>query len=502
MEALNFERGAGILCHISSLPGEYGIGSLGKSAYDFVDALSSCGVKYWQILPLVQTGYGDSPYQSVCCFSGNPYFIDLPTLCKQGLLSEDEVAQAKMQGDGVRYNDLYESRYALLKKAYARFNKKDSEFIAFIESGVYEDYALFMSLKERYGCSFDQFPEAYKYKENLAMFEFRSAVYKTDFCFWQFVQYQFQLQWQSLKAYANQKGVSFIGDMPLYVAYDSADVWGRPELFALDSELKPEAVAGVPPDYFSEDGQLWGNPLYNWDAMKAENYEWWIHRIAQAQKMYDIVRIDHFRGLDRYYAIPADHTTAKEGEWKKAYGLEMLTAAQNALGKLSVIAEDLGTIDEGVRELLKESGFPGMKVLLFAYDGNEENEYLPELATERSVTYTGTHDNDTALGYVNTLNDEEFASFVKRLRTSIRKQGLSFPVVTREDCAQALCLLAFSTKSQIAIVPVQDWLGLDNASRMNVPSRAEGNWQFRLQTMPTLRQRGWLKRYLKLTDRK
>lgn len=384
-------RSAGVLCHISSLPNEYGIGSLGSEAYAFVDLLKKNGVKYWQILPLQQTGYGDSPYQSVCCTSGNPYFIDVVALKKQGLLDDEELENAKMPAGDVDYAALYEKRYALLRLAYARFNIRDKDFVAFIESGEYEDYALFMSLKARYGGVFNHFPDAYKYKEHLAVFEFRNAVYRSEYCFWLFLQYIFKQQWSALKKYANENGVKIIGDIPLYVAYDSSDIWGRPELFCLDEDLKPVKVAGVPPDYFSKHGQLWGNPLYNWDAMRADNYDWWINRIAKAAEMYDVVRIDHFRGFDRYYAIPAGARNAVEGEWEQGPGNEFFEEVKKRLGDVHIIAEDLGVLDDGVIALREQTGFPGMNVLMFAFDGEEDNAYLPANIAENSVSLSLIH---------------------------------------------------------------------------------------------------------------
>ena len=486
MEKFTPMRGAGVLCHVSSLPNKYGIGSLGKEAYEFVDMLAKYGAKYWQILPLQQTGYGDSPYQSVSCTSGNPYFIDLEDLAKQGLLDEEELksAERKLKND-VDYGDLYANRYALLRRAFARFNIKSDDFVAYIGSGEAEEYALFMSLKSRYGGTFNTFPDAYKYKEHLAMYEFRNSVYREEYCFWIFLQYEFSRQWSALKAYANSKGISLIGDIPLYVAYDSADVWSHPELFKLDEDLNPTAVAGVPPDYFSEDGQLWGNPLYNWDAIRASGYDWWINRIAHAAKMYDIVRIDHFRGLDRYYSVPADAKDAKVGEWLPGPGVELFEAASARLGKLDIIAEDLGVIDEGVVKLLSDCGFPSMKIMMFAFDGEETNSYLPQNIDEQSVVYTGTHDNDTALGFLLKQTDEQFKAFKRGLRAALAYEGAYTPVVDRADAVRALVLTTLNARSAIAVIPVQDILCLDNWSRMNTPAVAEGNWRFRLTAMPS-----------------
>lgn len=478
-------RGAGVLCHISSLPNKYGIGSLGREAYDFVDLLAKCAVKYWQILPLQQTGFGDSPYQSVSCTSGNPYFLDLTELFRQGLLDEAELKSAErpLKND-VNYGDLYDSRYKLLRRAYARYNIKNPDFVAYIESGAAEEYALFMSLKSRYGGSFNTFPDAYKYNEHLAIYEFRNSVYREEYCFWIFLQYEFDRQWSALKKYANSKGIKIIGDMPLYVAYDSADVWAHPELFMLDEDLNPTKVAGCPPDYFTEDGQLWGNPLYNWEAMKASGYDWWIKRIAHASKMYDILRIDHFRGLDRFYAIPYGNANARVGDWLPGPGAELFEEAERRLGKLDIIAEDLGVIDEGVVRLRETCGFPSMKIMMFAFDGEKDNAYLPCNIDEHSVVYTGTHDNDTALGFVLKQTDEQFAALKKQLRAALRYEGVYTPVVDRADAVRAFVLCALGARSAIAVIPVQDILCLDNWSRMNEPATTKCNWKFRLTSMP------------------
>ena len=496
MEKTARNKGAGILCHISSLPGKYGIGTLGREAYRFVDSLVKCGAKYWQILPLQQTGYGDSPYQSVCCLSGNPYFIDPEDLRAQGLIDADELKGAERAAGDVDFAELYESRYALFRKAYARFNIKNADFLKFVDGGEFDDYALFMSLKSRYGGTFTSFPDAYKYREHLAISEFRNAVYRTEYCFWLFLQYEFRRQWSRLKEYANDRGIKIIGDIPLYVASDSSDSWARPELFQLDEGLKPTKVAGVPPDYFSRKGQLWGNPLYNWNVMRAENYDWWINRIKKASEMYDVVRIDHFRGLDRYYAIPAGALNAVTGEWEKGPGMELFDAIKSRLGDVDLIAEDLGILDDGVLKLREDSGLPGMKILMFAFDGNEQNEYLPANICENSVTYTGTHDNDTALGFLYKMTDAQFREFKAQLRKVLRGQKLYLPVVTREDAVQALVLSALNTPSYLTVIPIQDVLGLDNRARMNTPSIACDNWRFRLKKAPDRRSMAILKKMI------
>lgn len=324
------ERGAGILCHISSLPGKYGIGTLGKEAYEFADFLKSAHVKYWQILPLAQTGYGDSPYSSVCCNSGNPFFIDLEALKEEGLLDAEELKNCEAPAGDVDYGELYKTRFDVLRLAYARFDIKNEEFVEFVESGEFDDYAVFMSLKSRYSGSFDTFPDSYKYIENLAIKEFKESAYKSDYCFWIFLQFTFKKQWAKLKAYVNSLGIKIIGDLPFIRRVRFVGRLGAPELFCLDEDLNPTEVAGVPPDYFSPTGQLWGNPVYNWDLLENENYEWWINRIRKAHEMVDVIRIDHFRGFDRYYSIPAGAETAEVGEWKRGPGLKLFCKSERS----------------------------------------------------------------------------------------------------------------------------------------------------------------------------
>lgn len=496
-----YERGAGILCHISSLPNKYGIGSLGDEAYEFARLLKKARVKYWQILPVVQTGFGDSPYQSVCCNSGNPFFIDLKELKNYGLLDEEELLSAETAEGDVDYASLYERRYDLLRLAYARFNVKDKDFTAFVEKGEYEDYAIFMSLKTRYGGTFDSFPDAYKFKERLAMLEFKRSVYKTDYLFWQFLQFVFDRQWKTFKNYVNSLGIRLIGDIPLYVAYDSSDVWGNPKLFKLDKNLKPVAVAGVPPDYFSEKGQLWGNPLYDWEAMNSSNYDWWIKRIDRASKNFDIIRIDHFRGLDRYYSIPADSETAEVGEWLNGPGIRLFSEIKRRLGDVKIIAEDLGVIDSGVVRLRERTGFPGMKILQFAFDGSPANAYLPRNVEENSVIYTGTHDNDTTLGFLRQLSESEFRTFKKRLRAELKLEHVTYPFVSREDTVTAMNVAALASKACIAVLPVQDMMLLGSEARMNIPSTPSDNWQFRLKKMPARRDWAILRKMIEGLNR-
>ena len=485
-------RSAGVLLHISSLPGKYGIGSLGKEAYRFAKRLARAGVRYWQILPLVQTGYGDSPYQSVSCSSGNPYFIDLDLLEGQGLLTKKELKPLRRKGD-VDYGALYTERYQTLRTAYSRFFFDSAEFRAYVDEGTHEDYALFMTAKTVFGGSFCDWEEGIRRREPQALEKLRTD-YHEEYLFWQFLQYEFDLQWKALKEYCNSLGIRIIGDIPLYVAYDSADVWAHPELFKLDGELKPAKVAGVPPDYFSETGQLWGNPVFDWAAHKKEDYRWWRARLAQALKTYDLVRIDHFRGLDRYYEIDADEETAVNGAWQDGPKDELFEGVDLS----RIIAEDLGEMDDGVRSLIRRTGLPGMKVLLFAFDGDEDNAFLPHNIHENSVCYTGTHDNDTVAGYVKSLTAEEFLLLRSRVAKELDLVGMNIRIgQTPERFAKTLTEIAMASSAGLAVVPVQDLMGLDNTCRMNHPGTNGGNWCWRLKKLPSASVFGRLKRLIR-----
>ena len=481
-------RSAGVLLHISSLPGKYGIGSLGKEAYRFAKRLARAGVRYWQILPLVQTGYGDSPYQSVSCSSGNPYFIDLDLLEEQGLLTKKELKPLRRKGD-VDYGALYTERYQTLRTAYSRFFFDSAEFRAYVDEGTHEDYALFMTAKTVFGGSFCDWEEGIRRREPQALEKLRTD-YHEEYLFWQFLQYEFDLQWKALKEYCNSLGIRIIGDIPLYVAYDSADVWAHPELFKLDGELKPAKVAGVPPDYFSETGQPWGNPVFDWAAHKKEDYRWWRTRLAQALKTYDLVRIDHFRGLDRYYEIDAGEETAVNGAWQDGPKDELFKGVDLS----RIIAEDLGEMDDGVRSLIRRTGLPGMKVLLFAFDGDEDNAFLPHNIHENSVCYTGTHDNDTVAGYVKSLTAEEFLLLRSRVAKELDLVGMNIRIgQTPERFAKTLTEIAMASSAGLAVVPVQDLMGLDNTCRMNHPGTNGGNWCWRLKKLPSASVFGRLK---------
>ena len=472
------KRSAGILLPISSLPSKYGIGCFDKAAYAFVDFLKDAGQSYWQILPLGQTSYGDSPYQSFSTFAGNPYFISLDALCDEQLLTKEECEAAALPDtDCIDYSRLYETRYSLLRKAYNRMGNDNAvpEFTA--SQPWLEDYALFMALKDYFGgISWDNWTEDIRLRKEDALKHWKERLAK-EIGFYQFLQYQFFRQWNNLKAYANANGIRIIGDIPIYVAFDSADAWANPELFQLDEMGLPKAVAGCPPDGFAADGQLWGNPLYDWEYHKETGFKWWIERLRQCFAMYDVVRIDHFRGFDEYYAIPYGDKTAKNGHWEQGPGMELFHAVEATLGKREVIAEDLGFMTDSVRQLVKDSGFPNMKVLEFAFDSRDtgsRNDYLPHNYNENCVAYTGTHDNQTIFSWFQTITDEE---------RSMAREYLCDEFTPDEKLHRAFISLIMRSSAKLCIIPMQDWLGLDDKSRINVPSTVGTNWKWRL--LPT-----------------
>lgn len=465
-------RKSGILLHISSLPSEYGIGTMGKEAYKFVDFLKAAKQSCWQILPIGPTSYGDSPYQSFSTNAGNPYFIDLDILCEEGLLKKTDYSKLKWGKDSkyVDYEIIYNNRFKVLKKAFNRFKKGDlTEFNEFLQKNEkwISNYALFMSIKDaNNGKSWLEWDEGLRKRDSHSLWEFKSE-HEDDVMFWEFLQFKFFEQWDKLKEYANENGISIIGDIPIYVALDSADVWVYPDLFELDEDLMPTAVAGCPPDAFSPTGQLWGNPLYSWERHKKFGYNWWIDRIQAATTLYDIVRIDHFRGFEGYYSIPYGDKTAENGEWLKGPGMDLFNAVKEALGELPIIAEDLGFLTEDVHKMLKESGFPGMKVLEFAFDPREESNYLPYTYTSNSVVYVGTHDNNTILGWIEEL-DKDTLDFCKKY------------LDTEDDILWKLIKAAMASVSDTAIIQMQDYLELGSEGRMNTPSILGGNWQWRM----------------------
>lgn len=466
-------RTSGVLMPISSLPSPYGIGTMGKDAREFVDFLVRGGQTYWQILPICPTSYGDSPYQSFSSFAGNPYFIDLELLCEEKLLTKDE-CESFDWGDNRRYIDygvMYVSRYALLKKAYARFMKNaPGDFYDFCsqEEQWLEEYALFMALKDvNGGKAWGEWEESLRVRKPEALEKAREK-YKDEIMFYKVLQFLFFKQWRQLKAYANKKGIQIIGDVPIYVAGDSADVWANPTQFYLDEDLNPIEVAGCPPDAFSVDGQLWGNPLFAWDEMKKDNYAWWTKRIKAMSELYDIIRIDHFRGFDSYYAIPAKDKTAKNGKWKEGPGMALFTQLEKKLGKLPIIVEDLGFLTPSVVKLLKDSGFPGMKVIQFAFDSREGSNYLPHTYTPHCVVYTGTHDNDTVMGWFDTA-PEHCIEFAKEYLNLTTEEGYNWGMMRG----------AWASVADMTIMPIQDIIGLGSEARINIPSTLGENWKWR-----------------------
>lgn len=469
-------RASGILMPVFSLPSRYGIGSFSKSAYQFVDMLKKAGQKYWQILPLCPTSYGDSPYQSFSTYAGNPYFIDLDQLIEEKLLTRKE-CQACDFGDDpqdIDYGKLYENRFKLLRKAYERANVgEDQEFEAYRREDAWwlDDYALFMAVKDRFdGVAWNEWAEDIRLRWSNAMDYYRRELYY-EIEFYSYLQFVFMKQWKKLKNYANINGIEIIGDIPIYVAFDSADAWANPELFQFDAENLPTAVAGCPPDGFSADGQLWGNPLYRWDYHRETGFDWWIRRIAYCSELYDVVRIDHFRGFDEYYSIPYGDTTARNGHWEKGPGIALFEAAKNRLGELNIIAEDLGYITDSVKKLVADSGFPGMKVLEFAFDSREKSDYLPYTYEKNSVVYTGTHDNETIAGWYAGLDKSDL---------KMCTDYMNIDRIPGKEYHWDFIRLAMLSVSDLCVIPIQDYLGLDNRARINHPSTLGTNWRWRL----------------------
>lgn len=468
-------RRSGILMAVSSLPSQYGIGAFSKEAYAFVDFLEDAGQKLWQILPLGPTGYGDSPYQSFSTFAGNPYFIDLESLIKKGWLTKKECEACDFGTDEtqVDYEKIYRARFAILRKAYDRSGiEKDKEFQAFCQKNAYwlDDYALYMAVKDAMGGkSWAEWETDIKLRKPQALKAYQNKYAAQIGCYY-FQQYLFSEQWRALKAYANAKGIRIIGDIPIYVAFDSADTWANPKLFQLDDTCTPTSVAGCPPDAFSATGQLWGNPLYRWEYHEKTEYAWWMQRIAYCYELYDIVRIDHFRGFDEYYAIPYGDETAEFGKWQPGPGYEIFKAMKDKLGKKEVIAEDLGFLTKSVIRLVKKSGYPGMKIIQFAFDSREESDYLPHNYGKNCVVYTGTHDNDTTLGWYQSLNRRD-KNFAKRYLAI--KSAKEVPEIFIRTC--------MSSVADTCVIPMQDYLALGSEARMNTPSTLGGNWQWRLK---------------------
>ena len=474
-----FERSSGILFHPTSLPGKYGIGTLGKEAYAFIDFLKKSKQKLWQIFPLGPTGYGDSPYQSFSSFAGNPYLIDFDLLIEAHLLSEEDLRDVFF-GDNEEYIDygaIYNQKYPLLRKAYENFKSSDNhemrenlEHFKRENASWLNDYSLYISLKNHFnGLPWNEWAHDIKNREHGAMEHYKNEL-ADDIEYHNFIQFLFFKQWGDVKRYANENGIKIIGDIPIFVAADSSDAWANPEIFLFDEERKPVKVAGVPPDYFSATGQLWGNPLYNWQKLKETNYSWWVERVRANLSTCDIIRIDHFRGFEAYWAVPYGDDTAINGQWEPGPGIDLFNAIKSQLGELPIIAEDLGLMTQGVIDLREATGFPGMKILGFAFDSGEENDYLPHTYTKNCVVYTGTHDNDTLIGWFQKAKEED-RQFARDYLNSRSDDEIHWNAIRG----------AWSSVANMAISPVQDFLGLGSEARINTPGVAAGNWQWRLR---------------------
>ena len=472
------KRGAGILMPVSSLPSPYGIGTFGKAAYEFVDFLKKARQTYWQVLPVGPTSYGDSPYQGFSAFAGNPYFIDLDMLAEEKLLTQEEIDSCFWGNDAaqVSYDTIFYYRFPLLRKAFARSAfRTEKAYETFCEESEYwlGDYAFYMALKFR----FDKkdwlvWPEEIRFRKPEAVAKYREAL-KEEIDFWKFLQYKFFGQWKKLRAYANAAGISIIGDIPIYVALDSADVWTHPELFLLDEEnLTPLKVAGVPPDAFSETGQLWGNPLYRWDVIEASDFKWWKERMKASARLYDVVRIDHFIGVVRYYTIPAGAKDGTVGTYEKGPGKKLTDAIDSVIGDTKIIAEDLGVVVPEVKELLEQTGYPGMKIIEFAFSGDRFNEHLPHMYSPNSVVYGGTHDNETLVGYFDPKARQWW-----ELQYIVDYMGISH----QSEIVDRILFTAYSSVASVVIFQTQDILKLDNRARMNTPGTVGTNWRWRMK---------------------
>ena len=470
-------RKSGVLLPITSIPSKYGIGTFSAQAYEFVDFLEKGGQRLWQILPLGPTGYGDSPYQSFSTFAGNPYYIDLCALIETGYLTREECDEVDFGEDAryVDYEKIYKARFGILKKAYFRAREagveNHTQYLSFVDKNAFwlDNYALYMAVKDSLGgICWAEWDEGIRLRESGAMERCRKEL-REEIGFYKFLQYLFSTQWQALKSYANNRGIEIVGDIPIYVAFDSADTWAEPELFQLDGNRMPTGVAGCPPDAFSSTGQLWGNPLYDWEYHRSTGYEWWMRRIAYCYQLYDVLRIDHFRGFDAYWSVPYGDLTAENGHWEKGPGYDLFRTMKEKLGKKKVIAEDLGFLTDSVMKMVKKTGFPGMKVLQFAFDSREESDYLPHNYDHNCVVYTGTHDNDTTLGWYHSIpsGDRRFAQKYLNIRG-------------RKDVQWEFIRAALASVADTAVIPMQDYLGLGSEARINTPSTLGGNWTWRM----------------------
>ncbi len=495
-------RMAGVLMPVSALPSEEGIGTLGKGAYAFVDWLERSGMRLWQVLPLLPTGFGDSPYQSYASNALNFYFIDFALLEEEGLLEREEWASIQWSEDERRvdYGKLFDYKAKILRKAYARFDKTNKKWKAFLTKGEYEDFGVFMAIKRQ----FNNLPWDSWKNEGLKKCCSRSVDafikrQRDEIDFWQFTQFLFLQQWFALKKYANEKGVLIMGDMPIYVAYDSVETWKyKKKLFMLGKDGNPSLRAGVPPDAFSEDGQLWGNPVYDWKKMKKDGYAWWIKRIKDALKLFDAVRIDHFRGFDRFFVIDEGEETARNGRWLQGPSADLF----KDLTRANIVAEDLGVIDDGVREMMKKTGYPGMKVMMFGFDG-DDSEHHPRNHVKNAVAYTGTHDNQTLRGYIEAMDDDASRRFEERLDETAISMDVPYITESMDTLCESIVEMLFASKANLAIVPMQDVLCLGDEARMNAPSTVSGkNWTFRFKESDFKNRKAeWLKRLAQTYDR-
>jgi 4-alpha-glucanotransferase len=475
IKSKQIDRGAGILLPISSLPSPNGIGTLGQEAYNFVDLLAKAKQKYWQVLPIGPTSFGDSPYQSFSAFAGNPYFIDLDILVQENLLIKEDILLKKWgkQDEYVDYEILFHERYELLKEAFSKSNHMNSnEYNNFCQENNFwlKDYSFYMALKFEF-----QNKEWLLWEEDIRLRKKEACIsyerkLKKEIDFWNFCQFKFNEQWKKLKAYTNNKGIKIIGDIPLYVALDSSDVWVHSELFELDEVKNPINVAGVPPDTFSVTGQRWGNPLYNWDVIEMNDFSWWRERMSLNARLYDIIRIDHFIGIVRYYSIPAESPTAMVGKWRKGPGKKLANVISQSIGTAQIIAEDLGVFNPSVKRLIQETGWPGMKILQFAFDGRSENEYLPHnYKGDNMIVYGGTHDNDTTVGFFANKNAKELSYVYDYLGVKKKK-----------DIPDAFVRIGYASVANVVIFQLQDILGLDSVARMNIPATVGMNWRWRM----------------------
>ncbi|MCD8371761.1 MAG: 4-alpha-glucanotransferase [Clostridia bacterium] len=480
-KAILNRRQAGILMPVFSLPSRGGIGVLGKPVYDFIDFLARAILKIWQVLPLTPTGYGDSPYQSCAADAFNYYLIDLEALEKDGLLNLSP-ADYKALSDGdlrVNYGKMFNGKIPILKRAFEKFDCGGKDFAEFVNSGRYTDFCVFMALKEKFSFRpWNEWPELYRaYDKNIT--EEFSRNNKREILFWQFTQYIFVCQWQKVRQYALNKGIFILGDVPLYLSYDSVEMWKYGDkLFKVDKDKIPAVFSGAPPDCFSEDGQLWGNPVYDWDKMKEDGYSWWNKRLKDAFALYDIVRLDHFRGFDRYYAVPYSDSTAKNGEWQKGPSFDFFKDKLN----LAIVAEDLGVLDEGVYDLMRKTGYAGMRELEYAFDGRKDNEHRPSNYTKNLVCYTGTHDNMPLKGYI----DEEFKDedkkkvFIKALKEECLPYKIEADISSNEGLSWTICELSYASEANTVIIPLCDMLGLGEEARINFSGvQSENNWSWR-----------------------